>query len=56
MKRPAIVIDTNVLVSECAEAAEAYYLVTSNKRHFLERRKNGPIVNARELLDRLNLP
>ncbi len=40
---------------ECAEAAEADYLVTGNKRHFPERWKRTEIVNARELLNRLNL-
>ncbi len=41
---------------ECAEAAEADYLVTGNKRHFPDGWKDTEIVNARELLDRLNLP
>ena len=41
---------------ECAEAAEADFLVTGNKRHFPERWKNAEIVNARELLNRLSLP
>lgn len=41
---------------ECAEAAEADFLVTGNKRHFPEQWKNTKIVNARELLDQWNLP
>jgi uncharacterized protein len=40
---------------ECAEAAEADYLVTGNKRHFPDHWKNTEVVNARELLDRLKL-
>ena len=35
---------------ECAEAAQADYLVTGNKRHFPREWKNTRIVNARELL------
>lgn len=38
---------------ECAEAAEADYLVTGNKRHFPARWKHTEIVNARELHARL---
>jgi len=38
---------------ECAEAAEADYLVTGNKRHFPARWKRTEIVNARELHARL---
>ncbi len=38
---------------ECAEAAQADYLVTGNKRHFPPRWKSTEIVNARELLARL---
>ena len=33
---------------ECAEAANARYLVTGNKRHFPEQWKSTRIVNARE--------
>jgi uncharacterized protein len=35
---------------ECAEAAEAEYLITGNKRHFPERWKSTGVVNAREFL------
>jgi putative PIN family toxin of toxin-antitoxin system len=35
---------------ECAEAAQADYLVTGNKRHFPKRWKRTELVNARELL------
>lgn len=35
---------------ECAEAAEADYLVTGNKRHFPKEWKGTQVVNARELL------
>ena len=35
---------------ECAEAAQADYLITGNKRHFPERWKSTRIVNAREYL------
>ncbi len=38
---------------ECAEAAEAQYLVTGNKRHFPRRWKKTIVLNARELLDLL---
>ena len=41
---------------ECAEVAEADYLVTGNKRHFPNEWKSTKIVNARELLDRLPQP
>jgi len=36
---------------ECAETADAHYLVSGNKRHFPSRWKNTQIVNARELLN-----
>lgn len=39
---------------ECAEAADADFLVTGNKRHFPKQWKSTEIVNARELLARLN--
>ena len=35
---------------ECAEAANADYLVTGNKRHFPLRWKNTAIIGARELI------
>lgn len=35
---------------ECAEAADARYLVTGNKRHFPKRWQTTEIVNAREIL------
>jgi len=35
---------------ECAEAADAEYLVTGNKRHFPARWLRTRVVNARELL------
>lgn len=38
---------------ECAEAADADYLVTGNKKHFPNQWKRTRIVNARELLDTL---
>jgi putative PIN family toxin of toxin-antitoxin system len=40
---------------ECAEAAQADYLVTGNKRHFPKRWKTTQIVNARELTELLTL-
>jgi putative PIN family toxin of toxin-antitoxin system len=38
---------------ECAEAAQADYLVTGNKRHFPKQWQTAEIVNARELLERI---
>lgn len=38
---------------ECAEAAEADYLVTGNKRHFPKRWGTTLVVNARELIEDL---
>jgi putative PIN family toxin of toxin-antitoxin system len=38
---------------ECAEAANADYLITGNKRHFPETWKKTKIVNTREFLDAL---
>jgi putative PIN family toxin of toxin-antitoxin system len=35
---------------ECAETAEADFLVTGNKRHFPTRWKGARVVNSRELL------
>jgi putative PIN family toxin of toxin-antitoxin system len=40
---------------ECAEAADADYLVTGNKKHFPNQWKRTRIVNARELLDILGV-
>jgi putative PIN family toxin of toxin-antitoxin system len=36
---------------ECAEAAQADFLVTGNKRHFPHMWKSTKIVNARELIE-----
>ncbi len=38
---------------ECAEAAEADYLVTGNRRHFPDRWGSTRVVTARELLESL---
>jgi predicted nucleic acid-binding protein len=38
---------------ECAEAANAAYLITGNKRHFPASWKKTIIVNTREFLDAL---
>jgi predicted nucleic acid-binding protein len=38
---------------ECAEAANADFLVTGNKRHFPKRWKETEVVNARELLGKI---
>src|SRR5262249_42680517 len=38
---------------ECAQEAEADYLVTGNKRHFPKQWKATRIVNARELLEEI---
>jgi putative PIN family toxin of toxin-antitoxin system len=38
---------------ECAEAADADYLVTGNKRHFPERWKQCAVIGARELVELL---
>ncbi len=38
---------------ECAEASDANYLITGNKRHFPARWKRTEIINARELHARL---
>jgi putative PIN family toxin of toxin-antitoxin system len=40
---------------ECAEEAQADYLVTGNKRHFPKRWKTTYVVNARELLELIGL-
>lgn len=44
--------DDNVFL-ECAQAAEADYLVTGNKRHFPDRWKKTKVVSARELIELL---
>src|SRR5579862_7307569 len=36
---------------ECAEEAQANFLITGNKRHYPNRWKNARVVNAREFLD-----
>ena len=38
---------------ECAQAAEADYLVTGNKRHFPDRWKKTKVIGARELFELL---
>lgn len=38
---------------ECAEEAEADFLVTGNKRHFPAKWRKSKIVNARELLEEI---
>jgi len=38
-------------VYECADAAQAHYIVTGNRKHFATPYKSIKIVNARELLD-----
>ena len=40
---------------ECAEEAQADYLVTGNKRHFPKRWKTAQVVNTRELLELIGL-
>ena len=40
---------------ECAQAAEADYLVTGNQRHFPKRWKKTLVVSARELIELLML-
>src|SRR6266481_3010640 len=44
--------DDNMFV-ECAQAGNADYLVTGNKRHFPDRWKKTEVTSARELLERL---
>lgn len=36
---------------ECAQAAEADYLVTGNRRHFPDRWKKTKVIDARELIE-----
>ena len=38
---------------ECAEAAEADYIVTGNRKHFTKPHKNTKIINGRQLLELL---
>ncbi len=38
---------------ECAEAAEADYLITGNRRHFPKRWKKTRVISARELVELL---
>ena len=42
--------DDNVFL-ECAQAAEADYLVTGNQRHFPDRWKKTKVIGARELIE-----
>jgi putative PIN family toxin of toxin-antitoxin system len=42
--------DDNIFL-ECAQAAEADYLVTGNGRHFPERSKKTKVIGARELIE-----
>ncbi|MEO7143942.1 MAG: putative toxin-antitoxin system toxin component, PIN family [Bryobacteraceae bacterium] len=44
--------DDNVFL-ECAQAAEADYMVTGNQRHFPERWKKTKVIGARELIELL---
>jgi len=44
--------DDNVFL-ECAQAGNADYLVTGNKRHFPDRWKKTKVIGARELLELL---
>jgi uncharacterized protein len=46
--------DDNIFL-ECAQAAEADYLVTGNQRHFPKRWKKTQVVSARELIELLML-
>ena len=45
-------LDDNAFL-ECAEAAEADYLVTGNQRHFPDRWKKTKVIGARELIELL---
>jgi predicted nucleic acid-binding protein len=36
---------------ECAQAGQADYLVTGNKRHFPDRWKKTKVISARELIE-----
>jgi putative PIN family toxin of toxin-antitoxin system len=44
--------DDNIFL-ECAQAAEADYLVTGNQRHFPDRWKKTRVISARELIELL---
>ncbi len=44
--------DDNIFL-ECAQAAEADYLVTGNLRHFPDRWKKTKVISARELIELL---
>jgi putative PIN family toxin of toxin-antitoxin system len=44
--------DDNIFL-ECAQAAEADYLVTGNQRHFPDRWKKTRVIGARELIELL---
>ena len=44
--------DDNVFL-ECAQAGEADYLVTGNKRHFPDRWKKTKVISPRELIELL---
>ena len=44
--------DDNMFV-ECAQAGNADYLVTGNKRHFPDRWKKTEVIGVRELLEKL---
>jgi len=45
-------LDDNAFL-ECAQAAEADYLVTGNQRHFPDRWKKTKVIGARELIELL---
>jgi predicted nucleic acid-binding protein len=47
--------DDNIFL-ECAQEADANYLVTGNKRDFPAQWRNTRIVNARELIELLPWP
>jgi predicted nucleic acid-binding protein len=40
---------------ECADAAEADFIVTGNRKHFVKAHKNTQILTGRELLQMLAL-
>ena len=44
--------DDNMFL-DCAEAAEADYLITGNKRHYADRWKKTRMIGARELIELL---
>jgi uncharacterized protein len=45
--------DQDNRILECAEAAEADYLITGNKRHFPETWNKTTVLNARQLLAKI---